>query len=296
VLLEGESGTGKELFARALHALSERAGGPFIAINCAAIPDTLLEAELFGYEKGAFTGATQRKPGRFELAQRGTLFLDEMGELPLALQAKLLRAIETRRFERLGGTATIHVDVRLVAATNRGLRQAVAARQFREDLYFRLSVFPVTVPPLRDRPEDVPLLARHFVERTCRELGRTTLGLSDRAVEVLRTYRWPGNVRELQNAIERAVILAEGDTIQPGHLNLTGHAVASAPAADPWDSIDLGGTLADATSRVLAEAERRKIQRAIRDAGGDRGRAADMLQVGYKALLAKIKDLGLEGA
>jgi transcriptional regulator with GAF, ATPase, and Fis domain len=294
VLLEGESGTGKELFARALHALSERAGGPFIAINCAAIPDALLEAELFGYEKGAFTGATQRKPGRFELAQRGTLFLDEVGELPIALQAKLLRAIEIKRFERLGGTATIQVDVRLVAATNRGLRQAVAARQFREDLYFRLSVFPVTIPPLRDRREDVPLLARHFVERTGGELGRKALSLSDRALEVLCAHQWPGNVRELQNALERAVILADGDAIQPGHLNLSSHAVPAAPPADPWDSIDLDGSLADVTARVVAEAERRKIQRAMRDAGGDKGRAADLLQVGYKTLTAKMKDLGLE--
>jgi DNA-binding NtrC family response regulator len=294
VLLEGESGTGKELFARALHALSERASGPFIAINCAAIPDTLLEAELFGYEKGAFTGATQRKPGRFELAQRGTLFLDEVGELPLALQAKLLRAIETKRFERLGGTVTTQVDVRLVAATNRGLRQAVAARQFREDLYFRLSVFPVTIPPLRERPEDIPLLARHFVERTSGELGRKRLTLSDRAVEALCAYQWPGNVRELQNALERAVILAEGDTIQPGHLNLTGHAVPAAAAADPWESINLEGSLAEASSRVVAEAERRKIQHALREAGGDKGRAADLLQVGYKALLVKMKDLGVD--
>jgi len=294
VLLEGESGTGKELFARALHALSERANGPFIAINCAAIPDSLLEAELFGYEKGAFTGASQRKPGRFELAQRGTLFLDEVGELPLALQAKLLRAIETKRFERLGGTSTIQVDVRIVAATNRGLRQAVAARQFREDLYFRLSVFPVTIPPLRERPEDVPLLARHFVEHTCGELGRKTLNLHERALAALTAHAWPGNVRELQNALERAVILAEGDTILPGHLNLSSHAVPPAPAADPWDSINLDGSLAEATTRVVAEAERRKIQRAVRDAGGDKGRAADLLQVGYRALLVKMKELGLE--
>lgn len=295
VLLEGESGTGKELFARALHALSERANGPFIAINCAAIPDTLLEAELFGYEKGAFTGASQRKPGRFELAQRGTLFLDEVGELPLALQAKLLRAIETKRFERLGGTSTIQVDVRLVAATNRGLRQAVAARQFREDLYFRLSVFPVTIPPLRDRREDIPLLARHFVERTCGELGRKTLSLNDRTMDLLAAHSWPGNVRELQNALERAVILAEGDTIQPGHLNLAGHAAPAAAPADPWESIDLDGSLADATARVVAEVERRKVQRALSDAGGDKGRAADVLQIGYKALLGKMKDLGLGG-
>ena len=296
VLLEGESGTGKELFARALHALSGRAAGPFIAINCAAIPDTLLEAELFGYEKGAFTGATQRKPGRFELAQRGTLFLDEVGELPLALQAKLLRAIETKRFERLGGTSTIQVDVRLVAATNRGLRQAVASRQFREDLYFRLSVFPVMIPPLRDRPEDIPLLARHFVERTCSELGRKPLAITERATEMLSGYAWPGNVRELQNALERAVILAEGDTIQPGHLNLVNHLVSATPATDPWDAVNLDGSLAEASARVLAEVERRKIQRALKDAGGDKGRAADLLQIGYKTLLAKMRDLGLESA
>ncbi len=294
VLLEGESGTGKELFARALHALSDRTGGPFIAINCAAIPETLLEAELFGYEKGAFTGAAQRKPGRFELAQRGTLFLDEIGEVPLAVQAKLLRAIETRRFERLGGTATIQVDVRMVAATNRGLRQAVAARQFREDLYFRLSVFPITIPPLRDRPEDIPLLARHFVEHTCGEIGRKPMTLSERAIEGLTSYGWPGNVRELQNAIERAVILSEGETIHPGHLNLRAVALSPAAAADPWESIDLGGSLADAIRRVSTEAERRKIARALKDNNGDRARAADVLQVGYRALLVKMKELGLE--
>jgi DNA-binding NtrC family response regulator len=294
VLLEGESGTGKELFARALHALSDRTSGPFIAINCAAIPDTLLEAELFGYEKGAFTGASQRKPGRFELAQRGTLFLDEIGDLPLLLQAKLLRAIETKRFERLGGTATIQVDVRLVAATNRGLKQAVMNRQFREDLYFRLSVFPITIPPLRERPGDVPLLARHFVEHACRELGRKSLSLNDRAVEVLTSYAWPGNVRELQNAMERAVILTEGDTIHPAHLNLRAAALSPAAAPDPWDGIDLAGSLADVLSRVSAEAERRKISQVLKDHGGDRFRAADALQVGYKALLGRIKELGLD--
>jgi DNA-binding NtrC family response regulator len=177
VLLEGESGTGKELFARALHALSGRADGPFVAINCAAIPDQLLEAELFGYEKGAFTGATQRKPGKFELAHRGTIFLDEMGELALGLQGKLLRALEERTFDRLGGTGTVKVDVRVVAATNRTLKQQVARKQFREDLYFRLSVFPITIPPLRDRIDDIPLLARHVIERECRELGKPPLAL-----------------------------------------------------------------------------------------------------------------------
>ncbi len=186
VLLEGESGTGKELFARSLHALSPRAEAPFVAINCAAIPETLLETELFGHEKGAFTGAVARKPGKFEMAHRGTLFLDEIGDLPLALQAKILRALEERRFERVGGTATVQVDVRLVAATNRGLRAAVAARRFREDLFFRLSVFPITVPPLRDRPGDIPLLARFFVDRFCRDMKKNPpLTLSPAALEQL---------------------------------------------------------------------------------------------------------------
>src|ERR671937_282447 len=221
VLLEGESGTGKELFARALHALSPRADGPFVAINCAAIPETLLETELFGHEKGAFTGAAARKPGKFELAHRGTLFLDEIGDLPLALQAKILRALEEKKFERVGGTLPLQVDVRVVAATNRNLKAAVAARQYREDLYFRLSVFPITIPPLRERTEDVATLARYFIERFCRDVNKKPLTLSPAAEQELRAYAWPGNVRELQNCIERAVILTEGDTIHARHLSLS---------------------------------------------------------------------------
>ena len=221
VLLQGESGTGKELFARALHVLSRRADGPCVAINCAAIPDTLLETELFGHEKGAFTGASARKPGRFEMAHRGTLFLDEIGELPLALQAKILRALEEKRFERVGGTASLHVDTRVVAATNRNLKAAVAAHQFREDLYFRLSVFPITIPPLRERTADVPILARHFIEKFCRDLNKPALRLSPGALDELCAYAWPGNVRELQNCMERAVILCDGAEIQPRHLNLS---------------------------------------------------------------------------
>src|SRR5215510_6035222 len=188
VLLEGESGTGKEVFARAVHVLSPRADGPFVAINCAAIPDTLLETELFGHEKGAFTGAAARKPGRCELAHRGTLFLDEIGDLPLALQAKILRALEEKRFERVGGTQSLHVDVRVVAATNRLLKAAVAAKQYREDLYFRLSVFPITIPPLRDRPNDIPMLARYFVDRFCRDLNKPSLMLAPSAVDELTSY------------------------------------------------------------------------------------------------------------
>ena len=291
VLLQGESGTGKELFARALHALSPRADGPFVAINCAAIPETLLETELFGHEKGAFTGASARKPGRFELAHRGTLFLDEIGDLPLALQAKILRALEEKQFERIGGTQSLHVDVRVVAATNRQLKTRVAERLFREDLYFRLSVFPIQIPPLRERGDDVLILARHFVDKFCRDLNKTVT-LSQGAYDELRAYPWPGNVRELQNCIERAVILCDGDTVHARHLNLS-LKPPSSPAASPWEQIDLSGTLGEAMSRIGAEVERRKIEQAIRDAGGNRQLAADILQINYKSLLAKLRELGI---
>jgi DNA-binding NtrC family response regulator len=297
VLLEGESGTGKELFARALHALSPRADGPFVAINCAAIPENLLETELFGHEKGAFTGAANRKPGKFELAHRGTLFLDEIGELPLTLQPKILRALEDRRFERVGGTSLISVDVRVVAATNRNLRAAIAARQFREDLFFRLSVFPITIPPLRDRPTDITMLAKHFIEKFCRDINKNTLSLAPSAVDELLKYPWPGNVRELQNCIERAVILTEGDTIHARHLNLSFRdALPSAAAEDDglWSRIDLSGTLAAATSRVVAEVERRKIGLALKEAAGNRAKAAEALQVGFKTFTAKLREHGLD--
>lgn len=302
VLIEGESGTGKELFARAVHALSPRADGPFVAINCAAIPETLLETELFGHEKGAFTGAAQRKPGKFELANRGTLFLDEIGDLPLTLQAKILRALEEKQFERVGGTQLLTVDVRVVAATNRNLKQAVAARQYREDLYFRLSVFPITVPPLRDRPGDIPLLARYFVERFCRELRKKTLGLASDAIDALTAYHWRGNVRELQNCIERAVILTDGESIHARHLSLTSHldvaAAASAAVVDagttsPWDQIDLSGSLGEASRRAVSEVERRKVGQALKDAAGNIGRAAEALQISHKLMLQKIRDYGL---
>jgi DNA-binding NtrC family response regulator len=298
VLLEGESGTGKELFARALHALSPRADGPFVAINCAAIPETLLETELFGHEKGAFTGASARKPGKFELAHRGTLFLDEIGDLPLSLQAKILRALEEKRFERVGGTMSLQVDVRVVAATNRNLKAAVAARQYREDLYFRLSVFPIVIPPLRDRPDDIPTLARYFIDKFCRELNKKSLTLSPAAEQELRAYAWPGNVRELQNCIERAVILTEGETIHPRHLNLsfrdrTAAAVVE-PEVSPWATLDWSGSLADVSRRVMTEVERRKIELALKEAAGNRGRAAELLQITYKTLTTKLRDYGLE--
>jgi DNA-binding NtrC family response regulator len=293
VLLEGESGTGKELFARALHALSQRSDGPFVAINCAAIPDNLLETELFGHEKGAFTGAIARKPGKFEVAHKGTLFLDEIGDLPLALQAKILRALEERKFERVGGNQLLHVDVRIVAATNRGLRAAVAAKQFREDLYFRLSVFPITIPPLRERPEDVPILARHFAERFSTEMKKPVT-LAPSAIDELLKYRWPGNVRELQNCVERAVILSEGDAIHARHLNLSLHAPATADLPSPWATFDLSGSLADVTRRALSEVERRKIELALKEGGNDKGRAADILGLPYKMLLGKLKEYRLD--
>jgi DNA-binding NtrC family response regulator len=295
VLLEGESGTGKELFARTLHALGARSEAPFVAINCAAIPENLLESELFGYEKGAFTGANARKPGKFELAHTGTLFLDEIGDLPLNLQAKLLRALEERRFERLGGTASVHVDVRLVTATNRGLKAAVSARKFREDLYFRLSVFPITIPPLRDRREDIAMLARFFVERVCRDMKKATLGISPAAVEALEQYHWPGNVRELQNCLERAVILSDGDLLQPRHLNLTFQAAAGDPdPGDPWDQIDLAGPLGEATRRVVAEVERRKLHDALREAAGHRLKAAELLGLTPKMFALKLREYQLD--
>jgi DNA-binding NtrC family response regulator len=301
VLLQGESGTGKELFARALHALSPRADGPFVAINCAAIPENLLESELFGHEKGAFTGAAARKPGRFEMAHRGTLFLDEIGDLPLPLQAKILRALEEKQFERVGGNASLHVDARVVAATNRNLKAGVASHQFREDLYFRLSVFPITIPPLRDRPGDIPILAHRFVERFSRDMTKPTLTLSVAALEELRNYPWPGNVRELQNCIERAVILSDGDMILPRHLNLSFRPGATTEGesfdppgstADPWALIDLSGTMGEALRRVTAEVERRKVEQALKQTGGSKERTAEVLQISYKALLQKIREFG----
>src|ERR1051325_3911243 len=225
VLLLGQSGTGKELFARAIHHLSQRRNGPFVAINCAAIPDTLIENELFGHEKGAYTGADQRRVGKFELAARGTIFLDEISEIAHAVQSKLLRVLEERKITRLGGSADIDVDVRVIAATNRDLKAAVAAKQFREDLYFRLAVFPVHIPALRERRSDIRQIAEFFAAKYGRELRRAPLRLTDQAVRALEEYDWPGNVRELENCIERACILARGLEITLADLNI-------APPAD----------------------------------------------------------------
>jgi len=296
-LLLGESGTGKELFARALHQLSPRAAQPFVAINCAAIPENLVETELFGHEKGAFTGANARKLGKFELAHRGTIFLDEIGELPLAVQAKILRVLEERAFERVGGVQTIQVDVRIVAATNRDLENAAREHQFREDLYFRLSAFPILIPPLRDRGTDVLAIARHFVQQFCREFKKPAMELGPSAQKTLQEYTWPGNVRELQNAIERAVILADGDEVLASDLQLrTAH--ASRPTAAPDmgtpEPLDWSGTLPEVTERAVRAVERFKLQQALEECKWNKTRAAELLQVSYKTLLTKIHAHGLD--
>jgi DNA-binding NtrC family response regulator len=294
VLLLGESGTGKELFARAIHMLSPRSTGPFVAVNCAAIPETLIENELFGHEKGAFTGADTRRPGKFELAHGGTLFLDEVGELPHGCQSKLLRALESGKISRLGGSTDVEVDVRTIAATNRDLAAGITARSFREDLYFRLAVFPITIPALRDRRSDIGPLASQFASRLGLEIRGRVLEISPAALTVLEEYSWPGNVRELENCIERACIIADGDRIEPVDIDLRALAMPNAPPEDTLVGLDLSGTLAAATERVTHLVERRKISEALEESGGNRTRAADILGVSTKTLLTKIRELGME--
>ncbi len=295
VLLLGESGTGKELFARAVHHLSPRRDKPFVAINCAAIPETLIESELFGHERGSFTGATERRPGKFELASSGTVFLDEIGEMPLAVQGKLLRAIEEKTVDRIGGRMPVQVDVRIVAATNRELQQAAEQGAFRRDLYFRLAVFPIEIPPLRTRGDDVLLIARHFAAQFGKELRGREAELSDATVELLRAHSWPGNVRELENAIERACILADALTLEPRDLGLPLARVSQATDADDatFAGLDSSGTLAEAAERAVRLVERRKIAAALRAHDNNKTRAAETLGVSYKTLLTKIKDYEL---
>jgi formate hydrogenlyase transcriptional activator len=281
VLIYGETGTGKELLARAIHDLSSRRQGTFVKLNCAAIPTGLLESEMFGHEKGAFTGAIAQRIGRFELAHRGSMFLDEVGEIPLELQTKLLRVLQEREFERLGSSRTIRTDARLVAATNRDLAALVEERQFRADLYYRINVFPITVPPLRDRRDDIPLLVRYFVQQYARRMNRRITNIPADAMQALTRYHWPGNIRELQNFIERAVIVSPGPTLQAPVRELKG------PKAAPPAS----GAV------TLADAESEAIQRALRDAdgrvGGPQGAAA---KLGMKrtTLQAKMRKLGID--
>ena len=293
VLLLGESGTGKELFARAVHHLSPRRDQPFVAINCAAIPESLIESELFGHERGAFTGATERRPGKFELASGGTVFLDEIGELPLTAQGKLLRAIEEKTVDRVGGRMPVPVDVRIVAATNRELQQASERGEFRRDLYFRLAVFPVEIPPLRERGDDVLLLAKHFAAQFGRELRGREAVLDDATIARLRAYAWPGNVRELENAIERACIHADALVLEPRDLGLPVAAHGTEAAPPSFADLDLSGTLGEAAERAVRLVERRKIAEALRAHDGNKTRAAEALGVSYKTMLTKIKEYEL---
>ena len=282
VLLLGESGTGKELFARAIHQLSARAQKPMVAVNCAAIPETLIENELFGHEKGAFTGADTRRAGKFELAYGGTIFLDEIGELPLTVQGKLLRVLEEKVVERLGGHGPVPVDVRIIAATNRELEAATNDGSFRKDLFYRLNVFPIRIPALRERGSDVALLAEAFLERFRRERNRPRLKFARSALDAMQQYSWPGNVRELQNIIERASILHDAE-ITASDLNLA-PPVASAASA----------SLPDVAAQAAQTAERAKIESTLRDCKWNKSKAAERLGISYKTLLTKIHAYGLD--
>ena len=284
VLIWGESGAGKELAARAIHERSARRAGPFVAVNCAALPETLLESELFGYEKGAFTGAAGRKEGRFELADGGTLFLDEVADLSPVTQPKILRVLQEGEFERVGGTKTLRVDVRIVTATNQDLAQLVREKRFREDLYYRLNVITITVPPLRERREDIPFLAHHFLRVYAAKNNRKLDGFSEEALSRLDAYSWPGNVRELENAVERAVVLARGSVIEVS--DLPGSVVGTAPRVEGVVTIPMG--------MPLAEVEQRLLEETLRYTKGNKTLAAKLLGIDPKTVFRKLKQAGPE--
>jgi Nif-specific regulatory protein len=288
VLLTGESGTGKEVLARAIHRQGPRAQGPFIAVNCAALPETLLEAELFGYEKGAFTGAMRRKPGRFELAARGTLLLDEIAELSPPLQAKLLRVLQERTFERLGGTTSLALDARVIAATNRDLPRLIAAGKFREDLFYRLNVYPIPLPPLRERQEDILPLAQHFLRKYGKELGKEGIGLSRTVGELLSGYAWPGNVRELENVIERAIILCQSEVVTVHDLPLALH-------EPPRDApVSREGSRLPSTGVDVQELEKQLIRQALEQAHYNKSQAAKLVGLTRTQLRTRVKRYRLE--
>ncbi len=308
VLITGESGTGKELIARALHENSSRKDKPFIRVNCGAIPRDLMEAELFGYERGAFTGAVTSKPGRFELAHEGTLFLDEISEIPVEMQVKLLRAIQEGDIDRVGGIRPIAVNVRLVAATNRELKHEIAGGRFREDLYYRLNVVPVHLPPLRERNTDIPLLAEHFLVKQAARLKRGTMKLAPDALEAMTTYGWPGNIRELENVVERTVLLTDGDTIRARDLPaevqraLAGGAAIASPAevlegadSESGESGDAAGDggLKEQVREATARLEKELIVKALAQTGHNVTQAARLLKISRKSLQIKMKELGL---
>ncbi|MBD3168721.1 MAG: response regulator [candidate division Zixibacteria bacterium] len=288
VLFLGESGTGKELFARSIHDLSKRRKGPFVALNCAAIPHELLENELFGSERGAYTGSVARKMGKFEIANGGSIFLDEVGDLDIALQAKLLRILQEKNFERLGGNKTIDVDVRVIAASNADLKDAISRKRFREDLYYRLSVFPIQIPPLRERQEDVLELANYFVDKFSRDMKKAQPSLSIDAQKLLQKYHWPGNVRELENTVERAIILCEGKKIKPEHLAIR---------LQTTDEIRLreGAGLKEVVAHSVAKVEKNLISRILKQTRGNKRKAAEILQIDYTTLFEKLKKYSLDG-
>lgn len=286
VLLLGESGTGKEVFARAIHHLSPQKDGPFVAINCAAIPKELLESELFGHEKGSFTGATEKRIGKFEMANRGTIFLDEIGEMDLGLQAKLLRVLQGEEIERVGGSKKIQTDTRIIAASNRALKAAVAEKTFREDLFYRLSVFPIVLPPLRERREDIPFLAYHLLSLYNRELKKHIQDISKSAMELLIQQPWKGNIRELGNCIERALILCDGTTLLPEHLGLMDVKIKGAEVSE--------GGLSEIASAAVRTVETRTIRSILELTKGNKSRAAEILKVSYKTLLTKIKEYDIQ--
>jgi DNA-binding NtrC family response regulator len=294
VLIRGETGVGKELIARRIHSMSPVSGGPFVDFNCSAVPENLIESELFGYEKGAFTDAKGTKRGLFELADRGSLFLDEIAEMPLAMQAKLLRVLEQKSFRRLGSTVDVKVQVRLIAATNRDLFGEVESGRFREDLFYRLDVIPVHVPALRDRKEDIPVLARHFLERFNRELGRNVRWFSAKALEMMATYHWPGNVRELRNLIERTVLMARGEEILPQDLppQIQGRLDGGRGHGGSGAIGGFGVGIVFPEDRVitLEEVERAAIEHTLAKVGGNKTRAAEMLGISRQTLRTKLKE------
>ena len=291
VLLGGESGVGKDMIARAIHQHSRRVNGPFIKINCTAIPENLLESELFGFEKGAFTGAVAAKPGKFELADKGTIFLDEIGDMPGTLQVKLLRVLQEREFERLGGTRTIKVDVRVVAATNQDLRAALEQGTFREDLYYRLNVVPISIPPLREHKEDIPYLVDHFIARFAESSGKNIKGIAPEGLKLLVDFHWPGNVRELENIIERAVVMASGTRIETGDIRLdvaTRGGNAAAPAVG-----ENSATMFLPGGMTLEQFEDKLIRDALQRAGGNKSQAARLLGLSRNALRYRLSKIGV---
>ncbi len=287
VLVTGESGTGKELLSKAIHYNSKRAAGPFVAVNCATIPTTLLEAEMFGYEKGAFTGAVSRKPGKFELASGGTLFLDEIGDMNLDMQAKLLRVLEEQEFERLGGTRPVRVDIRLIAATNKDLAELVSQNRFRADLYYRINVFPIHIPPLRERQEDIPLLACHFVKLLGESMGKRNLKFTDEAMAFLKRQRWPGNVRELKNVVERAMILCQGEKIARKHLVI--HETSNLVSTTGMDLSRLSELILEQGALDLDELEKEIIKAALKKARNNVSRTARLLGLSRATLRYRLE-------